>query len=400
MKLKHLIYLVPAVLIILYFSFSFPVCKPDVLGGAKKPEDIVLPDGFEISYFAEDIDNPRSLCMGDDGTIYVGSMRNDHFYALRDTNDDYVADLIYEIGEDLDVPNGIAFKDGDLYVAEVSRILKYPGIASRLDNPPAPVVVTDKLPTERSHGWKYIAFGPDGNLYVPVGAPGNIVERLDDERFASILQMDPETGETSVYAHGVRNTVGFHWNPTNGELWFTDNGRDWLGDDAPNDELNHAPTPGMHFGYPYCHEGEIADPDFGDKHPCSDFVKPAAKLGPHVAALGMKFYTGDMFPEEYKGKIFVCLHGSWNRSTPIGYEVVTLTLGDTGVTPDRGVSSVTPDTSVRYSNRVTGPEKFASGWLKGNSAWGRPVDVLQLPDGSILISDDHGDAIYRITYNK
>ncbi|HTY79355.1 MAG TPA: PQQ-dependent sugar dehydrogenase, partial [Candidatus Bathyarchaeia archaeon] len=242
--------------------------------------------------------------------------------------------------------------------------------------PPKPVVVTDRLPKDRHHGWKFIAFGPDGKLYVPVGAPCNICEP-DPDRYANIMRMNPDGSELETFARGVRNTVGFDWDPRTREMWFTDNGRDWLGDDAPPDELNHAPRAGMHFGFPYCHGGTISDPEFGRRRPCADFTAPAQNLGPHVASLGMRFYTGAQFPTAYRNQIFIAEHGSWNRSRKIGYRV----------------------TLVRLENgRAVAYEPFATGWLRGEDPWGRPADVLVMPDGSLLVSDDYAGAIYRISY--
>jgi glucose/arabinose dehydrogenase len=241
-------------------------------------------------------------------------------------------------------------------------------------------VVTDDYPTETHHGQKYIAFGPDGKLYVPVGAPCNLCDRKE-EIFASITRMDPDGGGREIFARGIRNTVGFTWHPETGDLWFTDNGRDMLGDNVPNCELNHAPQAGMHFGYPYCHEGSIKDPEFGNKRPCSDFVPPVQKMGPHVAPLGLKFYTGDMFPATYKHHLFVARHGSWNRTEKIGYDIALVKIDN---------------------NKSRGLETFATGWLDNASqkAWGRPVDVVILPDGSMLVSDDTANVIYRISYSN
>jgi glucose/arabinose dehydrogenase len=236
--------------------------------------------------------------------------------------------------------------------------------------------VTDRLPSETHHGWKFIAFGPDGKLYVPVGAPCNICDP-DPQRFANIMRMNADGSDPEVYAQGVRNSVGFDWHPQSKELWFTENGRDRLGDDVPPDELNRAPRAGMHFGYPYCHGGDISDPEFGTARPCAEFTAPAQKLGPHVASLGMRFYTGKMFPPEYRNQIFIAEHGSWNRSDRIGYRVTLVRLQE---------------------NRVVSYEPFASGWLQDGGVWGRPADVLVLPDGSLLVADDYADAIYRITY--
>ena len=275
---------------------------------------------------------------------------------------------VIQIASGLNVPNGVAFRDGALYVAEISRILRYDGITARLRNPPEPVVVTDRFPTESHHGWKFIAFGPDGKLYVPVGAPCNVCEP-DLDRYALISRINPDGTGYEVFARGVRNSVGFDWDPRTGEMWFDEHGRDMMGDDMPSDELNHAPRAGLNFGFPYCHQGDTPDPEFGAKRPCSDFVPPALKLGGHVAPNGLRFYTGSMFPPEYRNRIFIAQHGSWNRSKKSGYRVMMVTLKD---------------------NKVERYEVFAEGWLRNEQAWGRPVDVLVMPDGALLISDDTG----------
>ncbi|MGB5137920.1 MAG: PQQ-dependent sugar dehydrogenase, partial [Candidatus Zixiibacteriota bacterium] len=261
---------------------------------------------------------------------------------------------------------------------EIDRVLRYDNIEANLTNPPEPVVVSAGFPSDGHHGWKFIRFGPDGKLYVPVGAPCNVCER-EDPRYASIMRMNPDGSELEVFASGIRNTVGFDWHPQTQKLWFTDNGRDMLGDNIPPDELNYAPNAGMHFGFPYCHAGTILDPDHGDGKSCNDYTPPVQSLGPHVAALGMRFYTGSMFPHEYQNRIFIAEHGSWNRSTPIGYRVMTVKLD---------------------GDKSAGYEVFAEGWLTATSPTGRPVDIEQLADGSLLVSDDHGGKIYRITYSK
>jgi len=282
------------------------------------------------------------------------------------------------LAEGLDSPNGVAFRNGSLYVAEISRVIRYDDIEARLEDPPEPIVVNDNFPSDSAHGWKYIKFGPDGKLYVPVGMPCNVCNKEgEDERYGTIMRMESDGSQLEIFAKGIRNTVGFDWNPETGELWFTDNGRDWLGDDMPPDELNRAPVQGMHFGFPYCHAGDIPDPEFGKLRNCSEFTPPEMKLGPHVAALGMTFYTGTMFPEEYRNQIFIAEHGSWNRKIPIGYRV----------------------SLVRLENgKPVSYEPFADGWLQGLAAWGRPVDVLVMPDGALLVSDDKNNAIYRISY--
>ncbi len=339
---------------------------------------IKLPAGFIISVWADSVDNARSLAMGAKGTIFVGNRQKDKVYALVDENNDGRADKKYIIARDLHMPNGVAFHNGALYVAEVSKIWRFDNIEANLANPPKPVLVKGDLPTEDHHGWKYIAFGPDDKLYIPVGAPcNNCDDHKKDERFSSITRMNADGSGFEVYAHGIRNSVGFDWHPQTKELWFTENGRDKMGDDVPGDELNTASKAGMNFGYPYCHAGTISDPDFGKEHSCDEFTKPVAVLDPHVAALGMKFYTGSMFPAEYKNQIFIAEHGSWNRSKPIGYRITTIKFD---------------------ANNKPSYTTFAEGWLSGETAWGRPVDVLQLPDGSLLVSDDFANAIYRISY--
>ncbi|MCU0358248.1 MAG: sorbosone dehydrogenase family protein [Cyclobacteriaceae bacterium] len=343
-------------------------------------DKIKLPAGFKIEVFAE-VNNARSMAMSPSGILYVGNRNGDKVYAVQDTNGDFKADKRWTIASGLNMPNGVAFNDGDLYVAEVNRILKYPGIESKLGNPPQPVILNDAYPKDTHHGWKYIAFGPDGKLYVPVGAPCNICESKD-EVYATITRINPDGSGREIFARGVRNTVGFTWHPQTKEMWFTDNGRDMLGDDIPPCELNYAPRAGMHFGYPYCHGGTIKDPEFGNKRPCSDFTAPAQNLGPHTAPLGLKFYTGTMFPDAYKNQLFIAEHGSWNRSKKIGYRVSLV--------------------KVDNNNRSLGYETFASGWLDDETqkVWGRPVDVLVLKDGSMLVSDDQANVIYRISYSK
>ena len=339
-------------------------------------DSIRLPSGFGIEVYAEGVFNARSMALSPNGTLFVSTRSAGNVYAILDHNKDNKADEIITIARGMWMPNGVAFKDGSLYVAEVNRILRYDNIETNLKNPPTPVVVNNSFPRDEAHGWKFIRFGPDGKLYVPVGAPCNVCER-DDERYSTIMRMNADGSDLEIYARGVRNSVGFDWHPITNELWFTDNGRDWLGDDLPPDELNRAPQPGLHFGFPYCHGGNISDPEFGHKRKCEEFVAPEMNLGPHVAALGMRFYTGSMFPAEYRNQIFIAEHGSWNRSTPIGYRVTLVRVNN---------------------NKAISYEVFADGWLQGSNAWGRPVDIQVMPDGSILVSDDHANAIYRIYY--
>ncbi len=332
-------------------------------------EDIVLPKGFAIQIFAQDLSYPRSLALGDEGTIFVGtrlpfdlidSGDKTPVYAIQDLNGDGLAEESeIKVVDMLRNPNGVAFHEGSLYVAEIDRILRYDRIEANLDSPPEAVEVA-RLPYYILHGWRYIAFGPDEKLYVAVGADCNVCEPVD-ELNGTILRMNADGSDREVYAKGVRNSVGMDWSPS-GELWFTDNGRDMLGNDIPSDELNHAPVAGLDFGFPTCHEK----------------MPPAWALGPHVAALGMRFYQGEMFPAEYDSQIFIAEHGSWNRDEPIGYRLAAV--------------KVVNDTAI-------GHQIFASGWLQEGEAWGRPVDVQPLPDGSLLVSDDLAGVIYRIMYS-
>jgi len=338
--------------------------------------DITLPPGFSIQLFADDVPNARSMTLGATGVIYVGTRKDDVVYALRDTNGDGRADRRHVVARGLDMPNGVVWHDGDLFIAENERILRLRDIDGRLEDPPEPEVIYDALPDETHHGWRFIDIGPDGWLYVAIGAPCNVCDEGDP--FASIARLRPDGSGFEVYARGIRNSVGFTWHPKTGELWFTDNGRDWLGDDLPPGELNRASAAGQHFGYPYCHGGEVVDPEFGDEGACERYVPPVQPLGPHVAPLGVLFYTGGMFPAEYRNQVLIAEHGSWNRSQKIGYRVTLVRLD---------------------GNRATDYRPFASGWLEGQKVRGRPVDLLQLNDGSLLVSDDHADVIYRITYD-
>jgi len=364
-------------------SFNFPkknskAVAASITGPDSPLQKIKLPPGFKIEIFAENIDNARSMALSPDGTLYVGTRDKGDVYAIKDTDGDYKADKVYTLATGLRMPNGVAFKDGDLYIAEVSKISKLVDIEKNLDNPPALTTVYDEYPTDGHHGWKYISFGPDGKLYVPVGAPCNICE--SDKIYASITRIDPDGSNMEVVQNGVRNTVGFTWHPDSKELWFTDNGRDMMGDDMPACELNYAPQDGMHFGYPYCHQGDTPDTKFGDKRPCSDFTAPAQNLGAHVAPLGLEFCISPMFPAKYQKQILIAEHGSWNRSKKSGYVISLVTLDE--------------------NNKATSYSTFAEGWLNkaDDSVWGRPVDLEFLPDGSMLVSDDHADMIYRISY--
>jgi glucose/arabinose dehydrogenase len=341
------------------------------------------PAGFEISVFAENVENARQMAMSDNGILYVGSRRKGNVYAIVDTNNDFKADSIHIIASGLRLPNGVAMKDGDLYVAEVSKIWKFEDIDSNYDQNPEPILITDELPTEGHHGWKYIAFGPDDKLYVPIGAPCNICNHEEDNPlFATLTRMNADGSEHEIVAKGIRNTVGFTWHPTTGNIWFTDNGRDWMGDDIPPCELNEITAEGQHFGYPYLHGNEIWDPEHGEdgKTKNIDFKKPVQELGAHVAPLGVIFYTGNMFPTSYKNTALIAEHGSWNRSEKVGYRISQVKFNKNG-------------SPKSY-------EPFISGWLQGDEdIKGRPVAILQLEDGSLLISDDESGTIYRVSYS-
>ena len=378
-------------LFIISFLLIFFSCDSEVKDGSKLEksfeigeldkllEGINLPEGFTIEIYADNISNARSMDISPSGTIFIGNRHGDNVFAIRDEDEDNIAEKKWLITNKLkNMPNGVAFHKGDLYVAEVDKLWVFKNIEDNLENPDDPILIYDDYPKDKHHGWKYIAFGPDGKLYVPVGAPCNICESKN-KMYASITRMNPDGSDREIFAYGVRNTVGFTWNPNNDEMWFTDNGRDMLGDNIPPCELNRVTKPGQNFGYPYCHGDDIGDPEFGGKHPCSDFVPPARNLGPHVAPLGLKFYNGNMFPNEYKGDIFIAEHGSWNRSKKIGYRITRVKIKE---------------------NKAISYEPFIYGWLNNEEqeAWGRPVDILILDDGSMLISDDKADLIYRVSY--
>ena len=336
-------------------------------------QDITLPEGFAIEIWAPGLEGARSMALSDEGVLFVGTRGAGNVYAVIPDGDG--ARRTVTIAQGLNSPNGVALRDGDLYVAEIHRVIVFENIHAHLTADAPYRVIDDSFPTDAHHGWKFIAFGPDGKLYIPVGVPCNICESEDD-RFGTIMRMNPDGSELEIFASGIRNTVGFDWDPETQVLWFTDNGRDWLGDDLPPDELNIAPESGMHFGFPWCYGKNHPDPEY-EGQDCSKYTGAALELGPHVAALGMRFYTGSMFPEDYRGDIFIAEHGSWNRSVPIGYRIMHVNVRD---------------------NRPVSYEVFAEGWLQGGAAWGRPVDVLVMPDGSLLVSDDKGGAVYRIYY--
>ncbi len=344
---------------------------PDKLPLAK----LKVPQGFNIEVYAAGMTNAREMAVGDKGTVFVGSRLVDKVYAI--VNKDGKRE-VKVLASGLYRPNGVAFKDGTLYIAELSKISKIEKVEDNLDNPPKPTVIYDNLPKDEAHGWKFIAIGPDNKLYVPVGQPGNNV--LHDADHGQIRRIDLDGKNAEVYALGVRNTVGFDWHPETKQLYFTDNGRDWLSEDVPEDELNRVTKKGEDFGAPYCYQGNLPDPEFGWGHSCSEFVAPVGLMGPHSASLGMRFYTGSMFPKSYRNTIIVARHGSWNRSKKFGGDVVVVHLDKDG--------------------KVKSMEPLVTGFLEDNKYIGRPDDVLQLKDGSILVSDDWNGVVWRITYGK
>jgi glucose/arabinose dehydrogenase len=334
-----------------------------------------MPKGFKIEVYAAGIANARSLRLGDKGTVFVSNRVLDKVYAVVERGGKREVKVI---AAGLDRPNGLAFHNGALYIGEGTKISKLEKIEDRLDNPGKPAVIYDDLPNHQSHGWKFIAIGPDHKLYINVGAPCNIC--IPPETNAQIRRINLDGSGAEVFARGVRNSVGFDWHPITKDFYFTDNGRDWLSEDLPEDELNRVTKVGQHFGFPYCHQGNFTDREFGWGRSCDEFTPPIALLGPHSAALGMRFYTGKMFPPAYRNAIFIARHGSWNRTKKIGGDVVVVKLKTDGT-----VRSVEP---------------FITGFLQNNEYWGRPVDVQMLKDGSLLISDDYAGAVYRVTYGS
>ena len=363
---------------ILFFLTIAPLCF------AAKPEheavlkQLHLPYGFKISIFAEDVPSARQMALGEHGVVFVGS-REGNVYAVQDKDGDGVAEQRYTLAQELYLPNGVAYKGGALYVAEVNRIIRFDEIEAKLDNPPQPVVVFDKLPANKHHGWKYLRFGPDGKLYSAVGAPCNVC-KPEDNIYASLFSINADGSGFQILAEGVRNSVGFDWEPRTHHLFFNDNGRDNLGDDVPPDELNQWTGSNEHYGFPYCHAGTIPDPEIVGTKKCGQYKGPVWRYKAHVAPLGMRFYTGSQFPDSYYKQLFVAQHGSWNRSVPQGYQVALVKFRE----------------GEPFSEQV-----FVSGWLTpSGQVLGRPVDVLQMPNGSLLVSDDKLGVIYKIEYTK
>jgi glucose/arabinose dehydrogenase len=344
---------------------------PDKLPLAK----LKVPAGFNIEVYAAGMANARSLALGDKGTVFVGSRLLDKVYAI--INKDGKRE-VKVIASGLYRPNGVAFKDGTLYIAELSKVSKIEKIEDNLDNPPKPVVIYDNLPKDEAHGWKFIAIGPDNKLYLEVGQPGNNV--LHDDAHGQIRRINLDGSGAEVVARGVRHSVGFDWHPETKQLYFTDNSRDWMSEDLPNDELNRVTKVGEHFGSPYCWQGNIPDTEFGWGHSCSEFTPPVGLMGPHAGTLGMRFYTGNMFPKSFKNAAVVARHGSWNKTVKIGGDVVVVHLNKDGT--------------------VKNMEPLITGFLEDNKYVGRPVDVMQLKDGSLLVSDDWNGAVWRVSYGK
>jgi len=367
-----------ALRVLLFWAAMTPWCfaaNPDHDDVLKQ---LHLPYGFKISIYADDVPSARQMALGERGTLFVGT-RDGNVYALQDSNGDGVADQRYTVATDLYLPNGVAFRWGALYVAEVNRIIRYDEIESNLSDPPKPVVVFDKLPSDKQHGWKYLKFGPDGKLYSAVGAPCNICDP-EDQIYASLFRINADGSGFQILGRGIRNTVGFDWEPSTRHLFFNDNGRDRLGDDIPPDELNQWSGRVSHYGFPYCHGGNIPDPEFAGDKKCGPFKAPVWRYKAHVAPLGMRFYTGSQFPEHYYKQLFVAQHGSWNRSEPQGYQVALVKFRD---------------------GEPFNEKPFISGWLKADgTVLGRPVDILQINDGSLLISDDKLGVIYKVEYKK
>ncbi|OAI21240.1 MULTISPECIES: PQQ-dependent sugar dehydrogenase [Methylomonas] len=337
-----------------------------------------LPAGFKISIFADGVPNARQLALGDNGTVFVGS-RDGNVFAVQDRDGDGVAEQKFQIAQQLNLPNGVAFKNGSLYVAEIQRIIRFDNIEQRLSNPPKPEVVYNDFPEDRHHGWKYLRFGPDGKLYTAVGAPCNICDP-GKPIYGALVRLNPDGSDFEILARGIRNTVGFDWETRTDHLFFNDNGRDYLGDDLPPDELNEWSRPGEHFGYPYCHAGTIPDPQLAGDKKCNSFIAPAWKYKAHIAPLGMRFYTGKQFPDQYFRQLFVAQHGSWNRTQPQGYQIDV----------------------VKFSGgHPYNEQAFISGWLTASGeVLGRPNDVIVGRDGSLLISDDKLGVIYRVSYGR
>ncbi len=338
---------------------------------------IKLPPGFKIEVWAAGLPGARAMALADNGKMYVGTRPLGRIYEVSDNGSQRSVRVVVD---KLNQP-AAAYRNGSLYVFAVDKVLRYDGITTNPNVAPVDMTEVFKLPKEQHHNWKYVAFGPDGKLYVPFGAPCNICEPPSGE-YAQIRRYNPDGSGMEVLATGVRNSVGFDWHPVTKELWFSNHGRDWMGDDTPNDTIWRLSRKGMSAGFPYCHEGKIADPDVKKANPCEGVDQPVALMGPHAATMGVMFYTGTMFPPEYRNVLFNARKGSWNRTQKIGYDVVTVRA-----TADGKNAKVEP---------------FMTGFMDPatQNFWGRPAYMTQLPDGSVLVSDEQLGAIYRITYSR
>ena len=379
---KFLIIAIPLLLLAIIVILARPLFVPETSIGAANStlplELIKLPPGFTIDIYASNVPGARQMTLSPNGTLYVGTRSAGKVYAVPAAGPNGTDDRAITIVSGLNQPAGVEFRNGSLYVSACEGVLRYDDIDSRLNDVPAPATIIWNFAVTPEHAWKHIRFGPDGLLYIPVGAPQDNVD-APEPWFASILRMRPDGSNVEIFARGIRNTLGLDWDPLTGELWFTENGHNSLNDSAPTDEINRAPRAGLHFGYPYVHGTNLIDPVYGYGHNISDYTPPEIELEPHTAPLGLRFYTGAMFPREYRNQIFVAEHGSLPEFAPVGYRIELVTLNE--------------------SRMVTGRTIFAEGWLQDGQPWGRPVDLLVMPDGSLLVSDDKAGVIYRISYS-
>ena len=369
-----------SVLATAWMVFAIITPSEAVKADALHLDRIRLPAGFNISIFSRNVPNARQIALSPSGTVFVGSReRARRVHALVDKDRDWRAEAVHIVARDLDLPSGVAFRGGALFVAANFQLLKIAHIEGRLSNPPKPIPLFKDLPRKRYHGWRYIKFGPDGNLYMPIGIPCDACVR--GAPFGHLLMMDAEGRNRRIYAKGIRSVQGLDWHPRTGELWFSDNGRNRMGDDLPPDEINRITKPGQHFGSPFCHAGSIPDPQLANEAGCEGYDAPAIKLPAHVSPLGITFYDRRQFPEKYRKRLLIAEHGSWDRSEPVGYRITTVAFDQHG--------------------KQVGYEVFAEGWLgiDGNY-WGRPTDLVVAADGSLLISDDHAGVIYRISHTQ
>ncbi len=354
---------------------------PSAAEAAESPLDldsIRLPDGYHISIFASHVPGVRSLAISPEGTIFAGTLSEGKVYALRDLNGDQQVDEVLVVDEGLILPSGVAFRSGDLYVAEGSRILLYAEIEERLYDSPEPIVVSNPFPADNFHGWHTIAFGPDGKLYASIGAPCNACESADP-LFATIVRMGRGGEEIEIVARGVRSAGGLAWHPENGDLYFTEAGRVWMGDQIPSDELNRSGGEGFHFGFPFCHGTDLPDPELGEGVDCDQFTSPAAELGSHVGPFGLAFGRGTNFPDRQRNSLFIAERGSLVGSDPAGFRLTTLSLSEEG--------------EPVY-------EEFATGWLREGEILGRPTDLVVTAEGDLLLSDEYRGVIYRISFEE